>query len=207
MNKLVTGDGSVTFHNPDYNETYHSRSGAIEESFEKFAKPCNLKPGMKILDICFGIGYNTLAALHTTKPLTIIALENDPNILKKTQELDIDFKEYDIIKKVAKTLSYKDENYEINILLGDARETLKQLNTKNIKFNVVFLDPFSPPKCPELWTEAFFKDIYSLMEKGAILTTYSCARVVRDNLQAAGFQVKDGIVVGRKAPSTIAIKQ
>jgi len=45
------------------------------------------------------------------------------------------------------------------------------------------------------------------MRKGGILTTYSCASIIRKNLREAGFLVKDGPVVGRKAPSTIAIKE
>jgi len=63
MKKIITKDGSVTFKNESYDETYHSTSGALEEAFEKFAKPCNLKDGMNVLDICFGIGYNSLAAI------------------------------------------------------------------------------------------------------------------------------------------------
>ena len=44
------------------------------------------------------------------------------------------------------------------------------------------------------------------MNKKGILTTYSCARQVRENLKKAGFIVKDGPCVGRRAPATIALK-
>ena len=44
------------------------------------------------------------------------------------------------------------------------------------------------------------------MIKESILATYSCARIVRDNLKEAGFEVFDGPSVGRRAPSTIAKK-
>jgi tRNA U34 5-methylaminomethyl-2-thiouridine-forming methyltransferase MnmC len=43
------------------------------------------------------------------------------------------------------------------------------------------------------------------MEKGAILATYSCAGQVKRNLKEAGFEIKDGPVVGRRAPGTIAV--
>ena len=44
------------------------------------------------------------------------------------------------------------------------------------------------------------------MKKGAILATFSCAGIVRRNLQEVGFEVKDGPVVGRRTPGTTAIK-
>ena len=94
---------------------------------------------------------------------------------------------------------YKENN--IKIILGDARETVKKLNEK---FDVVFLDPFSPKKCTELWTEVFFSDVKKLMKKNGILATYSCARSVRDNLRKLVFVVEDGPCIGRKSPSTIA---
>ena len=86
-------------------------------------------------------------------------------------------------------------------MLGDARDTMKKLNGN---FDVVFLDPFSPKKNPELWTKEFFYDIRKLMNKKGVLATYSCAKIVRDNLKKVGFSVKDGPCVGRKSPSTLA---
>lgn len=200
MEKVTTGDNSVTFRNKEYDECYHTKSGAIEESFEKYAKPCKIKDGMKVLDICFGIGYNTLAAIHTAD-VEVIALENDKEILKKIEEVKVPEElkqDYEKIKQAAKALSYQDK---IKIILGDARETITQLNQK---FDAVFLDPFSPKKCPELWTESFMKEIVKRMNPGAILATYSCARVVRENLKKAGLIIKDGPCIGRRSPSTLA---
>jgi tRNA U34 5-methylaminomethyl-2-thiouridine-forming methyltransferase MnmC len=70
----------------------------------------------------------------------------------------------------------------------------------------VFFDAFSPNKVPEMWTKEFFSDIYDKMKKNGKLSTYSCAKFVRDNLKQAGFIVKNGPVIGRRSPSTIAIK-
>ena len=86
MRKIITKDGSITFHNELYDETYHSTSGALEEAFEKFAKPCKLKDGMKVLDVCFGLGYNSLAAISLAN-VEVVALENDPLILKVMQKI------------------------------------------------------------------------------------------------------------------------
>ncbi|MBS3131039.1 hypothetical protein J4212_01275 [Candidatus Woesearchaeota archaeon] len=250
MKKIITNDGSVSFLNEEINEAYHSTSGALEESFEKFAKPCSLKDGMKVLDICFGIGYNSLAAISLAD-VSIVALEKDLNILKEIKNIEVpeelrenygkiksfveDFiknqentekinnekgfnggKSIEKVKiqknsgknpikkeKANEIIRYEDKKRKITLIIGDARQTIKSLNEK---FDAVFLDPFSQKKCPELWTKEFFDDIFRLMDKNTVLTTYSCARIVRDSLKAAGFEVKDGPAIGRRSPATIAIK-
>jgi len=212
MQKIITKDSSITFRNDKYGETYHSVSGALEEAFEKFAKPCKLKNRMKVLDICFGLGYNSLAAISLAN-VEIVGLENDKAILEKIQGNEI-FKNntnnyhniidnYNKIKIVAKDLEYRDEKIKIKIKLDDARVSIKELNEK---FDVIFLDPFSPKKCPELWTEDFFNDIAKVMKKSSVLATYSCARGVRNNLENVSFIIKDGPCIGRRSPSTLAYK-
>jgi len=207
MEKVTTKDGSVTLYSEKYKETFHTMSGAIQESFEKFVKPCKLKPGMTVLEIGFGLGYNCLAAINSVKKIKIIALEKDKEVLEGMQSLEVpeNLKEdFEIVKKAAKNLYYKDDNIEIKIIFGNAVETIKKLDEK---FDAVFLDAFSPPKNPELWTEEFFKDIKKLMKKNAILATYSYARSVRENLAKSGFSVKDGPILGRRSPSTLAFNE
>ncbi|MFC1696752.1 tRNA (5-methylaminomethyl-2-thiouridine)(34)-methyltransferase MnmD [Nanoarchaeota archaeon] len=208
MKRITTKDNSITFYNEKAEEWYHSKTGAIEESFEKYVKPSKIKDGYKILDICFGIGYNSLAALHTAD-VEIVALEKDERIIQKIPTITLPpeykhlEKEFAVIKNLARDKEHWSKNNQnIKIILGDARINIKQL--KQNSFDAVFLDPFSPKKQPELWTYEFFTDIKKVMKKGAILTTYSCARIVRENLTKAGFIVKDGPCIGRRAPSTIA---
>ena|SRR3989338_9329226 len=240
---VVSGDESITFFNPMYQETYHSKSGAIEESLKKFVLPSGIielaKTGsVKILDVCFGIGYNTGVAIDVilnANPdckIEIVGFEIDTEILTKIQELHPNIKSYGLIKTIKfesitnnnrnnknnnNTKSYETKQGRVclKLLLGDVRKTIKTMPiTKEISikqyegyFDICFLDPFSPKKCHELWTEEFLKDISFLLKKQGVLTTYSCARVVRDNLLKAGFSVKDGPSVGRRAPSTIAIRE
>lgn len=221
MRKVDTSDGSCTYRCEIYDETYHSTTGAKEESFEKFVRPCNIQElskqnVVKVLDVCFGLGYNTSAMIDELKSynkdikIEIYALENDWNILKKILEVDSAFDSYKIIKEMIEKnvendeIIFEQENVKINLLVGDARKKILEISEFN--FDVCFLDPFSPKKCPELWTEDFFSEIFVRMKENAILTTYSCARIVRDNLKKVGFNVFDGPCVGRKSPSTIAVK-
>lgn len=64
-----TNDGSVGLYNSDYNDIYHSAKGALTEAYEKFILPVDFdklmsKPEIKVLDICYGIGYNSKSFLN-----------------------------------------------------------------------------------------------------------------------------------------------
>lgn len=221
MRLITTNDGSETYYNDDFKETYHSTSGAIEESIKKFVEPTNYKElakkgYVKILDICFGLGYNSAAvidAILQVNPdcmIEIIGIESDKKILEKIQEVNPNFKSYNMIKKLSKIYNLQTKNLRLMILTGYAEYTVKLIydssKENHDSFDLVFHDPFSPKKCPVLWTEKFFSDLYKLMKEGAYLTTYSCASQVRKNLVSAGFKVLDGPCVGRRSPSTVAIK-
>ena len=218
MKQIKTRDHSYTFYSSEYQETYHSISGALEEAFKKFVGPCKIKElakkgKIRILDICFGLGYNSVAAIYTALKensdckIEIIALEKDKKILKKLQEIKLPPKLEFYYRNIKEKLN--NDKFELNIsnnvyikiILGDATKTIKTLTKK---FDAIFLDPFSLPKNPELWTYEFFKNIKKVIKKDAILATYSCAKKVRENLVRDGFRVKDGPKIGRKAPSTIA---
>jgi len=224
LKRVVTKDGSITYHNPKYDETYHTKAGAIAEALVKYVQPCNLDELAKkqkeihILDVCFGLGYNSLMAIHVIKEtnpdckIMIYVLENDKEIISKIPGLDINMPEFTIIKDFAewviessgKHLHYNKGDISIDLMLGDARDEIKKMAKNKIRFDCVLFDPFSPKKCPELWTEEFFKDIRLVCKESTVLTTYSCARIVRENLYKAGFKVKDGPVFGRKSPATVA---
>ena len=57
-----------------------------------------------------------------------------------------------------------------------------------------------------MWQVPYFKDMHRVMKSSAILATYSCARMVRDNMSAAGLFYDDGPIVGRRGPGTVATK-
>ena len=66
----MTNDYSVGLYSKSTDDIYHSAFGALSEAYEKFILPANLKNifnktnNIKILDICYGIGYNTKAFLN-----------------------------------------------------------------------------------------------------------------------------------------------
>ena len=213
MDKIITKDGSETFFSEQFNETYHCKQGALEEAKIKYVTPCleviNSKNEIVALDFCFGLGYNStsLIDLIGDKKLTIIALEDDLEIIKQIQNVNPDSKSFSLIKEFAKNILQGKmetihENITLKMLLGDAKQTLNQIDN----IDICLLDPFSPKQSPDLWTQEIFNQLYKIMNKNSILTTYSYATHVKNKLKLAGFQVKDGPIYGRKSPSTIAIK-
>jgi len=73
----------------------------------------------------------------------------------------------------------------LTLVIGDARETLPQLDAE---IDAWFLDGFSPAKNPELWTRPLMQTISQCSRPGTTFATYSSAGHVRRALEAAGFR-------------------
>ena len=60
---IATSDGSTTIHMPEWNESYHSKHGAIQEAYHVFIKNglslFDANDALSILEIGFGTGLNT----------------------------------------------------------------------------------------------------------------------------------------------------
>lgn len=203
-----TKDGSSTAYNSKFDETYHSVSGAWEEAMEKHVLALGVEDGMQILDFCFGLGYNSLAATYMHKNLKITALEIDPEIVRIMNKIIVpDYIEasFRLFAGLINSPELTDENNNtIKLVLGDATKSVHTLSSNT--FERVFFDPFSPGKHPQMWSEEVFAAVFKAMKPGAKLSTYSCAGRVRRAMKAVGFEVIDGPTVGRRSPATIAIK-
>jgi len=209
MKLAKTQDGSYTVFNEAAGEYYHSISGALEEAFEKHVNAVEVEDGFCILDFCFGLGYNSIAATKGHKNLNILGLENDIEIVKIIETLDVPESikiEFDNYRNIAEKLEITDKNNNtIKLIIGDALQTIDQLPSEY--FDRIFFDPFSPGKQPEMWSEKIFRKVYSKMKYNGKLSTYSCAKWIRSNMINAGFRVIDGPAVGRKSPATIGVKK
>lgn len=218
LNLIETGDGSHTLYCHNYNESYHSTTGALRESFVKYCEPCNIlslakKGNIRILDVGFGLGYNILAALYIVKGLEsfsrieVVSLEKNLISSKVLDLLSIPARYrdyYEIVKKVSATLAFENKNVKISLVLGDARDTLKKVEGK---FNAVFFDPFSLRKNPEMWSVELFCEVAKKMTDNAILSTYSSSTAVRCGLMEADFKIAPGPGDGMKKEGTIASKK
>ena len=93
---------------------------------------------------------------------------------------------------------------DINFVKNDARHFVK--STSN-KYNFIFLDAFTPAKCPALWSVQFFREIFSKLEDDGMILTYSNSAAIRNALLQNGFHVgKTYDKNSKKFVGTIATK-
>lgn len=205
---VPTKDGSNTLFSANYNQHYHNvDDGAIQEALYKHVIPAldfhEGKSHLSILDICFGLGYNTFATLYyivkNKLPLqvTIYSPELDAELIDSLKNFTYP-KEFEsiqpIIQSLLQTHTYKDEQFCIHLFIGNAREYVKTLNNMDI----VYQDAFSSEVNQELWSVEYFKDIYALCNDTAIVTTYAVATPVRLSMFEAGFELYEHIPTKRK---------
>jgi tRNA U34 5-methylaminomethyl-2-thiouridine-forming methyltransferase MnmC len=213
----VTADGSRTFFSQKFQECFHSTFGAKEEAELKFVLPVlshlnthgNNSTSVCLIDLCYGLGYNTAAALEYCQfagNLRIIGLENNievPQAAHREGLLDIWQPETrEILANLAEHQTYRRSGLDLQLIIGDARQTINQIPLQTI--DGIFFDPFSPKKCPQLWTIDFLKSVSDRLKPNGYLVTYSCAAAFRATLKNLGLHLWSTIPLGRKAPGTIA---
>ncbi len=193
-------DGSYTAFSAEYGEHYHStKDGALNESLYKHVKPAftihSSKNHLKIIDICFGLGLNTLATLYyrdTYFPqiaLDIYSPELNGELVASLVDFPYPeiFERYrDIIGTLAKKGVYKDEKTFIRVDITDARVAMRDLEGE---WDICYQDAFSPSSNPLLWTNEYFADVARLMGNEGVVTTYSIALSTRLALYENGFNI------------------
>lgn len=198
---VLSEDGSYTAYSKEYAEHYHStKDGALHESLTKHVIPTlerkKYQEEIVILDICFGLGFNTLATLYyhkqnnLTSKLRIYSPELDAELVKSLVHFNYppEFEIFgDVIDSLATTGRYSDMTCHIEIFVGDAREYIKKFDMDT--FDIIYQDAFSPKANPVLWTLEYFADISSCIKHDGILTTYSIALQIRLALFQNGFNI------------------
>ena len=198
---ILTKDGSISLRSLYYQENFHSIEGALKETEDKFINPSDLKrfenKSINALDICFGLGYNSASLFNKLiKQNSFInwyGLEIDNRPLKYS--LGNSFfqklwhpKVLKIFKSLHEKCHYKDNYFECNILWGDARKKIKNI-PKNIKFDLIYLDGFSPQKCPQVWSIEFINKVCQKLNPHGYLITYSSSAAVRKTLRNLGLNI------------------
>ncbi len=183
----MTNDDSVGLYNPEFNDIYHSAFGAVIEAYEKFVCPSlkyidNFNKNVRVLDICYGIGYNTKVFLNellknkeTDKNFYIDCVDTDKVLFELSPFIK---NKIDFINKLRyKKLLYKNINnyYEAKKIVSLKQKNLNyKINTKVNKiillnliknFGVEFLSEESKKNLVKKENLPFFdKDILIFMK-------------------------------------------
>jgi predicted Zn-dependent protease len=139
------------------------------------------------------LGYNTFSTIYYIKKnslktkVNIISPEFDKELISSLSNFDYP-KEFDSIKHIIDAVSkeyfYEDKQFKVEIVLGDARESIPKIKQK---VDIIYQDAFSPQHNPLLWTKEHFKALRNIAKNDAILTTYSIAAAIRLGLYENGF--------------------
>ena len=209
---ISTQDGSSTIFIPEWNESYHSKHGAVQEAYHVFIRNgfelLSNKKVISILEIGFGTGLNAL--------ITLLESQNSEQIIHYTglEKYPVEENEYDLLNYPGAILDFhptlpfaEDEiqNYYSKLMQSDWKEfqtlsstfNLRKIQTDFLDFNypfeefdLIYFDAFGARVQPELWTEELFRKIYDSMKLNAVFTTYSSKGSVRRALIEVGLNVK-----------------
>ena len=185
------------------------RDKPVGDSFmEQRDKPAG--DTVSVLDVCFGLGYNTLLAIEKAVEcggyLNVTALEIDKNVVRDaSQYFDSDWS--DILAGLYDNAEYAADNFNIEMMWGDARESCKSLiNSGKRRYDLIYHDPFSTQRNAQLWTVDFFRKLSQLLKPGGLVLTYSTAIPVLVGFIEAGFYVGKTEAVGTQRIGTVATK-
>ncbi|WP_353149752.1 tRNA (5-methylaminomethyl-2-thiouridine)(34)-methyltransferase MnmD [Flavobacterium sp.] len=197
---IITKDGSTSIYIPEWEETYHSKFGAIQE-----AKHVFIKNGLalfedvleiSILEIGFGTGLNALITMLEAEKQQIkvnyIGVEAYPVTLDEIVQLNyatqlevpnrqVDFEQLHTLPWEVTT--------EVTpyFTLTKRKQFFSDITDENA-FDIVYFDAFGYNVQPELWNEAIFEKMYIALKNNGILTTYACRTTIKNAMQAVGFQ-------------------
>ncbi len=205
-NLIVTKDGSHSVAIPEWEVSYHSVYGAVQESLHVF-----IESGLKywfekhtsasrcvIFEMGFGTGLNALLSMLEAKRLqrkimyeTVEAFPLEQSI---TQELNyceslqqgfwqpvfdsLHSGEWNSTQHITNFFSFR----KIRSLLADY--------TPAEPIDIIYYDAFAPRAQPELWTKEVFERMLNILAPDGILVTYCSKGDVRRALLAAGFSVE-----------------
>lgn len=203
MAKIIqTKDGSNSLESTQFEATYHSIHGAIQETQTVFIDAAlqykaATQQELSILGIGFGTGLNAfmtyLEAQKQGLHIKYTAVEAYPISLETAQQLN-----YPTVLGVeAAQQQFLDLHQHSNttISLSPTFEFCKQVSRFETldyheAFDIIYYDAFAPSVQPELWEAPLLQKMYQALKPTGVLTTYCAKGVVKRTLKSLGFKVE-----------------
>lgn len=199
---IKTNDGSVTIHIEDWNESYHSKHGAIQEAYHVFIKNgldnFHGNETISILEIGFGTGLNAFISFleHKKRNLKIdyVGVEAYPVALDEVKELNyVDELKANLYESIFALMHQSAWENEIALAadfkLFKRKQFFQDINDKE-RYNLIYFDAFGFRVQPELWDEHIFKKMYDALLPKGILVTYACRTNIKNAMLNVGFQIE-----------------
>jgi tRNA U34 5-methylaminomethyl-2-thiouridine-forming methyltransferase MnmC len=198
---LQTLDGSTTIHLPDWNESYHSKHGAIQEAYHVFIKNgLSLFEGksISILEIGFGTALNTfITFLESQKALQTIdyvGVEAYPisaeEVLQMNYVSELEAEKERPIFELMHQSNWEEKNViSSNFTLTKRKQFFDEISDEN-QFDLIYFDAFGYRVQPELWSTEIFEKMYKALKVNGVLVTYAARGVVKRSMIEVGFNVE-----------------
>ena len=198
---LQTLDGSTTIHLPDWNESYHSKHGAIQEAYHVFIKnglnTFNCQP-VCLLEIGFGTGLNAfityLEAKKSNQKIDYYGVEAYP--ISSEEILQMNYvSELNVATESDVFTLIHECDWEINneisplFTLTKRKQFIENIDDED-KFDLIYFDAFGYRVQPELWSTEIFRKMYKSLKSKGTLVTYAARGVVKRSLIEVGFTVE-----------------
>ncbi len=196
----ITNDGSSTIFIPEWNERYHSKNGALQESLYIYIQNglhYLQKDVIRILEIGFGTGLNVLLTHAHQKPNTFIDyITFEPFPLSQDIYNQLNFSGLKGLENSKYLLDIlhelpNKEPLNLNKFFSFMKyyQTIQEFQTTQ-KFDLVYWDAFGPRVQPEMWSLELCQKIYQLLENEGIIVTYCSQGQFKRNLKQVGFEVE-----------------
>jgi tRNA U34 5-methylaminomethyl-2-thiouridine-forming methyltransferase MnmC len=203
MKRVVvhTADGSTSIHLPEWNESYHSKHGAIQEAQHVFIKnglDLFQNQTISILEIGFGTGLNAFITLLESpkRQLTIqyTGVEVYPVTLPEVQAMnyvtELHAKDQAHVFDEMHSCAWEQE-VAITPAFSICKREQRIQDIQDIQqFNLIYFDAFGYRVQPELWSDEIFQSMYKALKPSGVLVTYAATGAVRRSMLAAGFTVE-----------------
>ncbi|WP_026714079.1 tRNA (5-methylaminomethyl-2-thiouridine)(34)-methyltransferase MnmD [Flavobacterium daejeonense] len=198
---IKTQDGSTTIHLEEWNESYHSKHGAIQEAKHVFIKNgLALFAGQKvaILEIGFGTGLNAfisfLEAQKMNQSVDYVGVEAYPVAAKEILEMNY-VVELEAEEQQQVFEKMHESNWNEKVKLSDnftivKRQQFFQDIDDVAQFDLIYFDAFGYRVQPELWSTLIFKKMYDALKGNGVLVTYAARGVVKRSMIEVGFKVE-----------------
>ncbi|THU36980.1 SAM-dependent methyltransferase [Niastella caeni] len=205
-NLIVTKDGSHSVAIPEWEVSYHSVHGAIQESMHVF-----IEAGLRywfgqhtaasrcvVFEMGFGTGLNALLTILEAKRLqrkvmyeTVEAFPLEHSITEQLNYCEalqqpfwqpifesLHSGEWNNTQAISNFFSFK----KVKSLLANY--------SPGEPIDIIYYDAFAPAAQPELWTQEVFEQLLNMLSPDGILVTYCSKGDVRRAMLAAGFSVE-----------------
>jgi tRNA U34 5-methylaminomethyl-2-thiouridine-forming methyltransferase MnmC len=192
-NFTTSSDGSLTIWVPELDEHYHSIHGAITESQHVFIDAGLMaldKEEISILEVGLGTALNARLTLEQkgSRSIRYFALEKFP--LNDEEINEIEALGHDTEAKLLKVDTGKPTMIETGFTFELSTEDLRNFNTDEPSFDLIYFDAFAPSAQPELWSEEVFQAMYDALLPGGALVTYCAKGIVKRTMKSVGFEVE-----------------